>query len=102
MNIFFIDEDIELIADPLSMKAYEDSLYDLNNMLVINLKFLTKKQNKRLYMKYYLNMSNIKIAKIENVMNFLFSFLLDFSILNSLNIPALENPACFIYFSIFS
>ena len=67
MNIFFIDKDIESIADPLSMKAYEDSLYNLNTMLVINLKFLTKKQKKRLYMKYYLNISNVKIAKIENV-----------------------------------
>ena len=67
MDIFFIDKDIEMIADPLSMKAYEDSLYNLNTMLVINLKFLTKKQKKRLYMKYYLNMSNVKIAKIENV-----------------------------------
>ena len=67
MDIFFIDKDIEMIADPLSMKAYKSKLYDLNNMLVINLKYLTKKQKKRLYMKYYLNMSNVKIARIENV-----------------------------------
>lgn len=66
MDIFFIDKDIELIADPLSMKAY-DSLYDLNNILRINIKMLTKKQRRRLHMKYYLNMSNIKIARVENV-----------------------------------
>ena len=66
LNVFFIDKDIESIADPLSMKAY-NCLYDLNNILRINIKLLTKKQRRRLYMKYYLNMSNIKIAKIENV-----------------------------------
>lgn len=66
LNVFFIDKDIESIADPLSMKAY-NSLYDLNNILRINIKLLTKKQRRRLYMKYYLNMSNVKIARMENV-----------------------------------
>ena len=44
MDVFFIDKDIESIADPLSMKAY-NSLYDLNNILRINIKLLTIKYN---------------------------------------------------------
>ena len=61
-----VDVDVESLADPASilMADQNDHLYYELEQLIKN---LTVNQQRRLYMKYYLEMANVEIAEVEQV-----------------------------------
>ena len=61
-----VDADVESLADPsstLMAKQRNQLYYELEQVT----KDLTAIQQRRLYMKYYLEMSNVEIAEVEQV-----------------------------------
>ena len=61
-----VDVDVESLPDPastLTVNQTEHLYYELEQLT----KDLTAVQQRRLYMKYYLEMSNVEIAEVEQV-----------------------------------
>ena len=66
MDYDFIHIDMESVADPLSTTHFS-YLKEVQSVMLNHMKELTSIQKRRIYMKYYINMKNVYIAKIENV-----------------------------------
>lgn len=66
MDYDFIHIDMESIADSLSTTHFSN-LKEVQSVMLNHMKELTSIQKRRIYMKYYMNMKNVDIAKIENV-----------------------------------